>query len=283
MSEIQRVIKYLAIAFAIFLSVNIIGGILSAMFIGLSMFGFVTDKQERKEEAEVSTQMVEFKQNEEEIENLRIEIGYSKLTIVAGEKLKVETTNKDKTVEVKKTNHTLQIKDDKIWNLFNAEEQAEIKITVPKNVLLDKVKIEAGSGEVMISSMQMSTLDFKVGAGNVRMENIVVEKKTSIDGGAGKVVIQDSTLNDLDLDVGVGEFQIQNTTLLGNSDIDAGIGRLEVNLKGKREDYRIIGNRGLGSFTIENKEIEDNQIYGDGENKIKVEAGVGRVEVNFMN
>lgn len=281
MSEIQKVIKYLAIAFAIFLSVNIIGGIVTALFFGLSIFGFVTERQEQKGSQSISSQKIEMIQNSEEIENLKIEIGYSKLIIKTGEKLDIEAKNRDNTLEVKKEKDTLIVKDNKAWNLLNQYEESEIIITMPKNNFLNKVKIEAGSGEVSISDIKMSQLDFEVGAGNSNISNIVVENKARIEGGAGKVVIQDSILNDLDLDVGVGEFQINHTAVYGNSDIDAGIGKLDIKLKGTLHDYSIRGSRGLGSFTIENKEVEDDKIYGDGEHRIKIDAGVGKVGIDF--
>lgn len=281
MSEIQKVIKYLAIAFAIFLSVNIIGGIVTALFFGLSIFGFVTERQEQKGSQSISSQKIEMIQNGEEVENLKIEIGYSKLIIKTGEKLDIEAKNRDNTLEVKKEKDTLIVKDNKAWNLLNQYEESEIIITMPKNNFLNKVKIEAGSGEVSISDIKMSQLDFEVGAGNSNISNIVVENKTRIEGGAGRVIIQDSILNDLDLDVGVGEFQMKDTAVYGNSDIDAGIGKLDIKLKGTLHDYRIRGSRGLGSFTIENKEVEDDKIYGDGEHKIKIEAGVGKVGIDF--
>jgi len=138
------------------------------------------------------------------------------------------------------------------------------------------------SGELNISNVQTKDLDLEVGAGNVIISNLLVENKADIDGGAGKVVIKDSNLSDLDLDVGVGEFQILNSKLLDNSDIDAGIGKLEISLKGDLEDYRIIPTRGLGSFTIEDNEIENDRIYGNGDNKIKIDAGIGKIDIDFI-
>lgn len=281
MSEGQKIIKYFAIAFAIFLSVNIIGGIITAIFFGLSIFGITLGIQEVEDKVIVTKQEIDFSQSYEEIENIKIEIGYSKLTIEEGTELKVEASKENSTLEVKKVGNTLRIKDNKVWTMFNQYEESEIRITVPENAIFEKVTIEAGSGEVEVSNLQTKNLDFDVGAGNVMISNIIVEKKTEIDGGAGKVVIQDSSLNNLDLDVGVGEFQIKNTYLLGNTDIDAGIGKLEVNLKGNLEDYKITPQRGLGSFIIEGKEIEDKATYGEGENKIRIDAGVGKVEISF--
>lgn len=285
MSEVQKIIKYLAIAFAIFLSINIIGGIITAIFFGLSIFGATLGLQDATmpKESLTTSQEIASIQNYEEIENIKIEVGYSKLTIKEGIELKVEAITNAKILEVRKSGDTLVIKDNKVWNLLNEQEQNEVMITLPENMLFEKVKIDAGSGELNISNLQTKNLDFNLGAGNVTISNIAVEKRADIDGGAGKVVLRDSTLNNLDLDVGVGEFQIQHTMLLENSDIDAGVGKLEINLKGSLDDYRIIPERGLGSFTLQNEEVVENKTYGEGKNKIKIEAGVGKVDINFID
>lgn len=280
MSEAQKIIKYIAIAFAIFLSINIIGGIVGATFLGLSILGFV---QEGNKEEVMPMQEMQLKQDLEEVKNLKLEIGYSTLTIEKGKEWKVEASNQDKTWEVKKVSDTLQIKDNKVWTLYRQEyDKPEIRITIPENQFFEKVKIEAGSGEVRISNLQANYFEFEVGAGNVIISNLTVEHRTNIDGGAGKVVIQDSKLNNLDLDVGVGEFEIQNTTLIGKNDIDAGVGKLGVTLTGSMQDYTILPKRGLGSFTIGNKEIEDNAKYGDGPNRVEIDAGIGKVSIDFQ-
>ena len=222
-------------------------------------------------------------QNYDNFEDLKIEIGYSKLEIKQGKEFKVESNTKNEAITIKKQGDTLTIKENSTWNIFNDDIDSHIIITVPKNHYFGNVKIKAGSGEINISNIQTKEFNMEVGAGNVIISNILVEKKTEIDGGAGKVVIKESNLNDLDLDVGVGEFQILNTYLLDNSNIDAGIGKLEISLKGSLEDYRIIPERGLGSFTIQGEEIENNKIYGQGNNKIDINAGIGKVEINLID
>lgn len=279
MSDGQKIIKYLAIAFAIFLSVNIIGGIISLMFFALSIFDINFNIQNNN--TIVNKDEIVISQNYDDIKNLKVEVGYSKLEIKQGLELKVETNTKNERIDIKRNGNTLSIKEDNKWNFFNNNIDSHIIITVPEDYFFEKVKIEAGSGQINISNMKIKEFNLEVGAGNVNISNMLVENKTDIDGGAGKVVIKNSDLNNLDLDVGVGEFQILNTMLLDNSDIDAGIGKLEINLKGTVEDYRIIPTRGLGSFTIEDDEIEDGKIYGEGENKIKIDAGVGKVGISF--
>lgn len=281
MSEGQKVIKYLAIAFAIFLSVNIIGGIITAVFFALNIFDINFKVQNNQNNTIITGEEMVISQNYEDIENLKIEIGYSKLEIKQGTELKLEANTKNEAITTKKVGDTLTIKEDTTWNIFNHDIDSHIIITVPQNYYFEEVKIEAGSGELNLSDIQTKEFKLEVGAGNVIISNMLVKKKADIDGGAGKVVIKDSNLSNLDLDVGVGKFQILNTQLLDNSDIDAGIGKLEINLKGTLEDYKIIPERGLGSFTIEDNEIEDNKTYGEGNNKIKIDAGVGKVGINF--
>lgn len=280
MNNGQKVIKYVAIAFAIFLSVNIIGGIIGAILFGIKIFD-ISDEIKNNNEVIVNEDIV-LSQEYEDIEKLKIEIGYSKLEIKQGDVLKVESNVNKDIIDIKKSSDTLIIKEDRGWNFFDDEIESNIIITIPEYHYFEKVDIEAGSGQLNISNLQTNELDLEVGAGNVIISNIIVEKKADIDGGAGKVIIKDSILNNLDLDVGVGEFQILNTELLDNSDIDAGIGKLEISLKGKLEDYKIIPSRGIGSFTIQGNEIDNDKTYGDGDNKIKIDAGIGKVDISFI-
>lgn len=281
MSEGQKVIKYLAIAFAIFLSVNIIGAIITAIFFGLSIFDINFKIKNNRSDTITTSQQAVISQNYDNIQNLKIEIGYSKLEIKQGTELKVEANTKNERITTKRVGDTLNIKEEETWNIFNDDIDSCIIITIPENYYFEKVKIEAGAGELNLLNIQTKEFDLEVGAGNVIISDMLVENKTDIDGGAGKVVIKDSNLSNLNLDAGVGEFQILNTQLLDSSDIDAGIGKLEIRLKGNLEDYKIVPECGLGSFTIDNNEIEDNRIYGQGDNKIKIDAGVGKVSIDF--
>ena len=280
MSDGQKVIKYLAIAFAIFLSVNIIIGIITAIFFGIRLLD-INFKENNKTTEVVSNYEMVMSQKYEDIEKLKIEIGYSKLEIKQGEEFKVESNSKNENINIKKSSNTLTIKEENTWNIFNDDIESHIIITVPKYYFFEKIDIEAGSSQLNISDIQTKSFDLDVGAGNVNISNLLVIDKADIDGGAGKVIINNSNLSNLDLDAGVGEFQILNSKLLENSDIDSGIGKLQITLNGSLGDYRIIPATGIGSFTIEGNTVENNKVYGNGENKIKIDAGIGKVEISF--
>ena len=280
MSDGQKVIKYLAIAFAIFLSVNIIIGIITAIFFGIRLLD-INFKENNKTTEVVSNYEMVMSQKYEDIEKLKIEIGYSKLEIKQGEEFKVESNSKNENINIKKSSNTLTIKEENTWNIFNDDIESHIIITVPKYYFFEKIDIEAGSSQLNISDIQTKSFDLDVGAGNVNISNLLVIDKADIDGGAGKVIINNSNLSNLDLDAGVGEFQILNSKLLENSDIDSGIGKLQITLNGSLGDYRIIPATGIGSFTIEGNTVENNKVYGNGENKIKIDEGIGKVEISF--
>ena len=49
------------------------------------------------------------------------------------------------------------------------------------------------------------------------------------------------------------------------------------------ENYQIHVDKGLGNISINNEKQNDNSIYGLGRNKIKINGGIGEVEILFKN
>ena len=52
-------------------------------------------------------------------------------------------------------------------------------------------------------------------------------------------------------------------------------------LLGKRNDYQIIVNKGIGKVTIDNNDYKDGSIVGNGYNKLNIDGGIGSINVNF--
>lgn len=278
MSSAQKVIKYFAIALAIFLTVNIIGGIITAFFaiIGITGITGATSEISNNSNNEIS-----FSETYTNITKLKIECKLSNLKIEKGEEFKVEASSITDKFYCKEEKGTLEIKDKTEFRLFyDTVNNSRITIYIPDNNKLENIEIETGAGEVRIEEFFADNLKLKLGAGNVKISNINIDKKTEIDGGVGKVIIEKSILNNLDLDCGVGEFEM-TAKLLGNSDIDCGVGRLSINLVGNENDYEILAKKGLGSFTINSKEVQDNTKYGNGENYITIDAGVGSTNIKY--
>lgn len=274
MSQWQKVIKYMAIAFAIFLTVNIIGGIITAFACIVGVTGISSQISSNSEN------MVNFSESYRGVEEIQIECKLSNLTIKEGTEFKVEATTGENKFECENKNGILKITEKEFSFWGNNVSDSNITVYIPENAKLTNVKIETGAGKVKIEKLSTDKLKLDLGAGSVKISDINIEKETKINGGVGKVEIENSTLNNLDLDCGVGEFKM-TAKLIGNTDIDCGVGRLETNLIGKEEDYKISAKKGLGSFTINSKEIQNDTTYGNGENYIKIEAGVGSTVVRY--
>ena len=163
-------------------------------------------------------------------------------------------------------------------NLFRQNNPRRIIVTVPRNTILDTIKIEAGAGELKIEKIECKKLDLDIGAGRTTIQDLNVTQKAKIEGGAGKVEILSGEIANLDLDMGVGTFKLVSS-LLGDSKVNAGVGKLEMILKNGFDKYTIKTNKGIGSITVDGKQVSDGATYGKGENNIKVEGGIGSITI----
>ena len=84
----------------------------------------------------------------------------------------------------------------------------------------------------------------------------------------------------MNFDIGVGTTEI-TTRITGTSEINTGVGKLELNLIGSIDDYKIKVNKGIGNVEINNKTAVDGEIVGTGSNYIDIDGGIGKVNVIF--
>lgn len=269
MTSGQKIIKYIAIAIAIFLIINIIGIILT-IFAGLGIFFNVKEAITNTENFEEVIDDYPI----EEITNLDIEINYSKLEIKNGDTFKIECNNEK--IYTEKKGNKIEIKEKNNW--FNKQETSNITIYIPENKIFERTEIEAGAGEINIDKLQTNNLTFSIGAGKVQINELEVFEKAEIEGGAGKADIISGELHNLDLEMGLGELNL-TTKLIGNNVIEQGIGKLSINLTDNIENYKIRTSKGLGSITINGNEVQDGNTYGNGENNIRIEGGMGAIEI----
>ena len=269
MTSGQKIIKYIAIAIAIFLIINIIGIILT-IFAGLGIFFNVKEAITNTENFEEVIDNYPI----EEITNLDIEINYSKLEIKNGDTFKIECNNEK--IYTEKKGNKIEIKEKNNW--FNKQETSNITIYIPENKIFERTEIEAGAGEINIDKLQTNNLTFSIGAGKVQINELEVFEKAEIEGGAAKADIISGELHILDLERGLGELNL-TTKLIGNNVIEQGIGKLSINLTDNIENYKIRTSKGLGSITINGNEVQDGNTYGNGENNIRIEGGMGAIEI----
>ena len=272
MTSVQKVIKYLAIAFAIFLIVSIISTITAALF---ALSGILGLKQDI--EKSMNSEMVATDLENNDIATLDIEVAFTNLTIKTGDSLKIETDNSN--IEYKQENQKLQIKEkNKKW--FSNYVEKELILYLPESIQFEKIKIATGAGKIDIETLNTENLSFELGAGETEIQKLNVTKECEIDGGAGKLSIFEGIINDLDLDMGVGEVNL-TSSLTGKNEINAGVGSLNIDLQGEKNSYKIQADKGLGSVKIDGKEVSDGETFGNGENYIEVDGGVGNIDIDF--
>lgn len=264
MTTLQKVIKYLAIAFAIFLTVSIIGGILSAV----GLFGGLFSSDAILEEVKTYSVATD-------IHNLDIEINAADLYIKEGDAFSVESNLKHLKVE---EGGLLTIQETKIFT--GTYSGAVLTVYVPAGTVFDNVNLTTGASRLTIENLTSGTLDFELGAGDVSIDSLVATKSADIDGGAGRITITNGTLKDLDLDMGVGQLNL-TSALTGNCQLDLGVGESNITLIGSKENYKLDLEKGLGNIFIDGVNVSDYGSSGNGTNKVEINGGVGSINVEF--
>lgn len=264
MSEAQKIIKYVAIAFAVSLIVSIFSGI---YYLGGIVGHAVIDNEKEG---------INIEDYSNETTILNINISVSKLIIKEGPTFKVENNNDD--INVKQDFNKLSIVE-KV-HLFKIFDKSEVTVYIPSEMIFDKVYISNGAGTINIEDLKTKDLTLELGAGKIEINNLKVDNSANIDSGAGEVIINNANINNLSLQAGVGKFTL-NTVLKGKSNIEAGIGSLNINLLDSKENYKIYALKGLGSINIDNRDFSNESVYGNGNNEIDIEGGVGSININF--
>ena len=276
MTTLQKVIKYLALAFAIFLTVSIVGGILSA--VGLLGSLFSDDDAEWGDViGETKTYTVS-----SEISDLNIQINAADFYIKEGNSFSIESNLKN--LEVDEKNGCLTLKDlTKIkLNGSNAYENAVLTIWVPVGTVFDNVNIKTGAGRFTVDSLSAATIGFELGAGDVTISKLIAEKSANIEGGAGRITISDGAIKNLDLEMGLGQLNL-TSALTGDCNLDSGIGEMNVTLLGSKDDYELDIEKGIGNITVDGKNVTDFGSSGNGANEVDIHGGVGAINVRFNN
>lgn len=274
MTTTQKVIKYVATAFAVFLIVNIISAILFGVYaIGIAL-NLVNEDNNILEDMKVISNDID------NVSSIELELEFTNLEIKKGDTFKVETNNSK--ITVLNNNGTIVIEEESSsWISKRGNDLSKVIIYIPENMgYLDKINIENGAGEIKINALATNTLECEFGAGKVYIENLIVSNEANINGGAGKLEILSGSINDLDLDMGVGEVTLKSN-ITGNSDIDAGIGNLEIELLGDKDNYKLELNKGLGNIEVDNMVTSNNTVYGNGKNYIKIDGGIGTIDIKF--
>ena len=266
MTTLQRIVKYCAVAFALFLIVSIIGGSVQA----IASVSRIFDHDDVVGKAE--TYAVDG-----EIENMDIEISGAELEIRTGSDFSVQSNHKY--LETENKNGVFCVKERRSSLNFGTND-VRVIITVPEDVVFDKISVSTGAGVVKIDSLIAEDLSLELGVGEVRIDEIIVDGKAKIHCGAGELTVDGGRMKDLDMELGIGEVTLKNR-LTGDCRIDCGAGELDLTLFGSAEDYRITLDKGVGETSLAGKKMLDGETYGSGGASIKLNGGVGEILIDF--
>ena len=267
MTDFQKVIKYLAIAFAILLIIGILGGVAAALG---AVFGLLN-----REPAVGSMRTYSIT---ETITKLDVAINAADFTIEVGSGCEVRINLKRLSVEAE--DGVLTIEDQqKGWQDY---QDAALILTLPEGVVFDEVEIETGAGRFSVEKLEAQKLSFEFGAGEVQIQALYAYQEAQIHGGAGKIVIDQGVLHDLELEMGAGGLEL-TARLEGNCDLDYGVGEARLNLIGDPEAYRIAYSKGLGSFHIDGQAMSGSGTYGTGPNRVDINGGIGASYVSILS
>ncbi len=276
MNTFQRVIKYVAIAFAIFLTIAILTGIAGAFTGVISIFS-------GKEESGI-----DYSKEFSGIEQLDISNRLGKLVITTGREFRVEATNVSDRFRAEVVKGTLVIDEPDFARWFQwldmgrNHRKSLITVYVPEDFNAKRIKIDSGAGEVRLENLSTQRLSINAGVGDVYGEGLQATN-VDADGGVGNINLVDVDFMDVDFNSGVGNINIEGK-ILGKSEFDCGVGNVKIKLKAAREDYELKVDSGLGSVRVNGKKVSGD--YNDNyraENVIRIDGGIGDVDITFSH
>ena len=272
MTTTQKIIKYLAIAFALFLVISIF-----SIIFGLSC-EIISSINSDKKDSKLLEEYTTISNNVNNIESFKIDISNDDIEIKEGEKFEVKTNDPD--VKFYHENSKVKIKTDKTfsWHLSNSS-RGTIIIYLPNEFNITELDLNLGAGKIDIDKIFVETLLMDLGAGTMTAKEINVYEKATINGGAGNINIYSGTINNLNLKLGAGNASIESD-LTGSNTLTTGVGKLNLGLSRSKDNYKFDISKGLGNIILNDFDVSEDILIGDGETKIKISGAVGNIIIN---
>lgn len=298
----KQLIKYAAVAFAIFLSVMLIGGFMKATVMLLEAF---TDAVGLLEADGQQTPF--FTQNEdgsivlcgvhiggakegknidevfeEEIHSLELWAGSAKLTVKTGERFEVHARNVSEDVTAEVTDGVLKLRGGSSgwFRLFAGLGEETIEVTVPERFTAERLEIDSGSGGSLVDGIAAKETRINSGSGRVEVTGASLGSLT-IDSGSGSVELSEVSAEMMNADTGSGRLRYSGT-LSGNVTIDSGSGSVALTISTREEDYNLAADIGSGGLYINGRRENRTKVRNDNARySLWVNSGSGRVSIEF--
>ncbi len=189
------------------------------------------------------------------------------------------------TDEIKVDQEKLKIEDHSKL-LKNVNKNVTLEIIIP-NRLIHEIEVENKTGDVTLQGIETNELSLELGVGDIELEEVTIHSETEIKGGTGDIQVKDSTFySKFDIEEGAGDIAFIGE-LMGNVKINCGIGDVKLEVDNHRDNYHIVAEGGINSLKIDGEKMggslatQYNDNYKNNRFDMKLEVGVGDVQVNF--
>jgi hypothetical protein len=276
MTPLQKTIKSLSIAFAIFLAVIIISGIASGIMSLLISFSGSHKVNERIEAVNIEIT--------ENVSGLDIQSDIGRLIVREGTKWGVSGQYLSKNFKSEVVDGILHIenleKNNIRFRVFSGKGKANLIIEVPKGTDLEKVYVNSSVGNLEISDLVSDKFILEGAVGNGKVHH-VASNEVIIEAGVGNLNLTDVSFKNVTVKGGVGNLNLSGS-IQGDSKVSSGVGNITLKLDDEREDYNLSAESGIGFIKINGKKAGDTkEDRKEAENSLDIESGIGNIYIDF--
>lgn len=158
----------------------------------------------------------------------------------------------------------IELKNKKHWMNRFGNLNGILTVQIPRDYVLEKASVEVDAGDLKVENICAGELDIQIGA--------------------GRAVVNQFSADTFDLECGAGEAQIAGEARR-EIQMECGVGKVLYKAAGRQEDYNYELDCGIGDLKVGNDSFSglnsERKINNNGQIKMKIECGIGTVEVTF--
>lgn len=209
MTEIQKIIKYCALALAIFLIFIIVTTIANVGYNILEKTDLINDSNSK-----LLKNNIVISNNESEIREIDIDIKSSNIILKTAENFKVETNNKD--IKYSYEDGKVLIKQNNVnkWYL-NKNNNSKLIFYIPSEISLEKINLNNNVGDVKIDFEKISNLNIDLDVGDIFVKSMLGGKNI-IKSNIGDINLELSLKQEdykFEIDKDIGEVKLNNNKI----------------------------------------------------------------------
>lgn len=234
MTEMQKIIKYCALALAIFLIFIIVTTITNVGYNILEKTDLINNSNSK-----LLKNNIVISNNESEIREIDIDIKSSNIILKTAKNFKVETNNKD--IKYSYEDGKVLIKQNNVnkWYL-NKNNNSKLIFYIPSEISLEKINLNNNVGDVKIDFEKISNLNIDLDVGDIFVKSMLGGKNI-IKSNIGDINLELSLKQEdykFEFDKDIGEVKLNNNkikrdTITGdrnnNLKIKTNIGDIKIN------------------------------------------------------